>query len=91
MIEIVDTFNTGKTMNIFECAALKSKMYVQRNTNVVMCQSKLNYEREQLNFFSETHHHEQTLTYILSWPYYRFFLLSYVTFMTQLRRKFNSN
>lgn len=75
MIEIVDTFNTGKTMNIFECAALKSKMYVQRNTNVVMCQSKLNYEREQLNFFfrntsSWTNSYVHTILAILSIFFY---------------------
>lgn len=73
---MVVTFNTGKTMkNIFECAALKSKIYVQTNTNAVMCHLKLDYVREQLNFFSETHHHEQILTYMLSWPYYRFFFI----------------
>lgn len=55
MIEMVETFNTGKTKNIFECAAQKSKMYVQTNTNVVMCQSKLDYVREQLNFFFQKH------------------------------------
>lgn len=52
MIEMVVTFNTGKTMkNIFECAALRGKIYVQTNTNAVMCHSKLDYVREQLNFF----------------------------------------